>query len=126
MRFLPIVLLLPALGVHAHRASYCDGNTREIELCFAAEQEKAEVELNQVYSRAMKRLSQPDSPFIPYATTKRQLIAAQRAWVAFRKADCEAWGTYNVGGTARGIEYVACMLSHTDRRIEDLRQYADR
>jgi uncharacterized protein YecT (DUF1311 family) len=105
-------------------ASNCDGaTTLEIGSCMKDQQAKNERELNVVYSRVMKLLSQPDTNEIQNAETKRALVAAQRAWVTFRKQDCDALYSYYSDGTIRSLKFQGCMISRTESRIKELKEF---
>jgi uncharacterized protein YecT (DUF1311 family) len=60
------------------------------------------------------------------AGTKKSLIAAQRAWVKFREADCNAvyeqWKT----GTIRTVMFIECMQKRAETRIKELEEYQPR
>lgn len=56
-----------------------------------------------------------------FTTAEQDLLVAQRAWIAFRDADCAAAGSSWGSGSMRHIEYAACMLGHTSARVLDLR-----
>ncbi|SDZ04563.1 Protein of unknown function [Jannaschia faecimaris] len=72
---------------------------------------------------AAKALDEAERPYFDgvFSHADETLVAAQRAWVAFRDADCTAaaasWGS----GSMRHIEYASCMLDHTATRVLDLR-----
>lgn len=52
---------------------------------------------------------------------EERLLTAQRAWLAFRDADCAAAAARWGAGTMRHIEHAACFLDHTANRVIDLR-----
>ena len=56
-------------------------------------------------------------------TQAETLIAAQRAWIAFRDADC--LHAYAMAGTGsiRQIEGASCRLSATAMRVLDFREW---
>jgi uncharacterized protein YecT (DUF1311 family) len=72
----------------------------------------ADAELNRVYSAALKRLDGADL---------QRLVTAQRLWVQFRDADCEAaYGLYG-GGSAGPTVRAACLEKDTRERTKELR-----
>ncbi len=84
--------------------------------CVDAELKRQDARLDQAYRGAMGRLN-----------TRQQgkLRAAQRAWIAFRDADCaarqdEAWGTLS------RVEAAFCVLEKTARRADELEAFAVR
>ena len=85
-------------------------NTMAIEDCQRAELAQAEARLNTAYGRAMAALP---------ADQKAKLLEAERRWVAFRAADCDAYYGQDTG-TIAGIEAGDCMIQHAKDRIRDL------
>lgn len=77
----------------------------------------------QVHMAAARAQDEAERPYHDgaFADAKERLLAAQRAWIAFRDADCSAasasWGS----GSMRHIEFASCMLDHTARRVLTLR-----
>ena len=82
--------------------------------CAAAELRIQDARLNRAYQDAMKRLDLPRQ--------KTALKKAQRAWLAYRDADCASVYDPDWGSLAR-IEANACMLDHTARRADALEGY---
>jgi len=50
-------------------------------------------------------------------------MESQRAWVKFKKSDCEVLGYLNLKGSVQSNEIIACELKHTKNRITDLKAY---
>jgi uncharacterized protein YecT (DUF1311 family) len=121
MRQAIFILLLLSLSAHGQTEGDCSGNTIEIEQCMQTNMQKVESELNAVYIRAIRDLSAPDEPFLPRSRAQKALREAQRAWVTFRKKNCDAVYTLNSGGTIRGMRYVACMKRHAEARIKEIK-----
>jgi len=97
-------------------------NTLEINECASIEQKAVEARLNQVYQRVLKTL---DGEGRDSAATRAKLVAAQRAWVRFREADCDAVYERHAGGTIRTVMYIGCMQSHAEQRIKALEAFAE-
>jgi uncharacterized protein YecT (DUF1311 family) len=78
---------------------------------------KADAELNRLYKQLVT-----DSK--AYPTTIARLREAQRAWVNFRDKSCiyEA-GLPGEGGSIGQMDYAMCMRYHTEKRIEDIKNY---
>ncbi|MCH8622805.1 lysozyme inhibitor LprI family protein [Undibacterium sp. TS12] len=108
-----------ALALDCSKAS----NTIEINECASIEQKKVEAKLNAVYQRVMKMLDKEIAAGDLDKASKTTLIEAQRAWLKFREADCNAVYQYHISGTIRGVMYIGCMQTHTERRIKDLEEY---
>ena len=60
----------------------------------------------------------PDNVHLP-----RDFIAAHRAWLAYRKADCLAVSEQYEGGTLSPVAYAECVVKRNDQRIKDLRAF---
>ena len=129
MRFAPVLLCLSVLAAplagQAAEPKYSpaydrclaspDGqSTMGMIACAGAELKLQDARLNRAYQAAMKRLDQPRQ--------RAALRKAQRAWIAFRDADCASLYDQDWGSLSR-IEANACMLDHTARRANALEAY---
>ncbi len=54
---------------------------------------------------------------------KRHFIAAQKAWVSFRKADCTSVGDKYEGGTLAGVVAAQCTADRSTQRLKELRSF---
>lgn len=96
-------------------------------VCLLAESDLWDRLLNQEYAAARARAQGADDaerPYFPeYAVRVTQLRDAQRAWIAFRDANCAmeygAWGA----GSMRQIAGADCQLRMTAERTIDLMTY---
>lgn len=74
--------------------------------------------LNKLYKQIEHRLKDD-------ADTTKQLVTAQRAWVAFRDAECN----FSSSGASTGSVYPMivsiCLDGMTQKRIEDFRGYLE-
>jgi uncharacterized protein YecT (DUF1311 family) len=120
-----LIALLLASVTATVAALDCDKaiSTPEINACASQEQEKAEARLNKVYRRVLKNLDHRDDGLDNYSEMKKTLVEAQRAWVKFREADCNAVYTRHASGTIRGVMFIGCMQAHAEQRIKELEQY---
>lgn len=86
-------------------------STLQINECLAKELKKADAELNSVYHSFVKRL-EPDDAIL--------LRKAQRAWLGYRDAQCQAehalWG----GGTGGPAALMNCKLELTRQRTTEI------
>lgn len=103
-------IIIAALLLTAGNA--CDGSTtRDVEQCLAADLKRADAELNQYYAAATKRLTEQRD-----TAALAKLRAAERAWIAYRDAECDAvyesWGQ----GTIRGAMSLGCRITLTKAR----------
>jgi uncharacterized protein YecT (DUF1311 family) len=119
MRFAPPVLALSLLLCSASSfALDCDNavSTPDLNECAAREQKAVEAILNTVYQRVLKATSAP--------AVRTQLVAAQRAWIKFRGADCKAVHQKYADGTIRTVMYLGCMQNRAETRIKELEMFA--
>ena len=82
--------------------------------CYAAETERQDQRLNVVYSQLRRQLA-------PSARAK--LLQAQRAWLAYRKAECAYAMTPDEGGTLALVTGDDCWLRATAERVSRLEQH---
>lgn len=74
--------------------------------------------LNEVYTAALNKLNQPGPTY--NSEIPKRLIAAERAWIAFRDAECNYKSTIALGGTGEGYAFVACRYEQTKSRVRAL------
>jgi uncharacterized protein YecT (DUF1311 family) len=77
---------------------------------------KADAELNAVYRKLQSRKNDD-------AQAGKLLIAAERAWVSFRDAECEFDAADNLGGSIYPMVYSGCLERLTQARIDQLNRY---
>jgi uncharacterized protein YecT (DUF1311 family) len=82
--------------------------------CVGDELQIQDKRLNVAYRGAMGRLTTPRQ--------KAALQKAQRAWIAYRDADCDSQ-TDPDWGTISRITAANCRLAHTSTRADDLENY---
>ncbi|MFC5458484.1 lysozyme inhibitor LprI family protein [Massilia niabensis] len=123
------VLVLLLLSAHAGPSFALDCNKRlttvELNECASKEKDKVEAKLNSTYQRIMKSLSRPDpdTDSEQRSRMKKSLISAQRAWVTFREADCDAVYEKHADGTIRNLMYISCLQRHAEKRVKDLESF---
>ena len=111
------------------RAQNANGESPALKACLAKAETTASIigcqngemavldrALNDVYKTALAGLP---------TDQKTKLRAAQRAWLDFRTRDCDVFYGKETG-TIASIEAGACMLTHTMRRVDDLKSLAER
>ncbi len=115
-------------GSGACMAGAPDGQTTVgMMFCLLAERDAWDRLLNAEYARARTAAAGADDaerPHFPeFARRAEQLLTAQRAWIAFRDAQCAmeygVWGA----GSMRQIAGADCQLRLTAGRTLDLRDY---
>ncbi len=83
--------------------------TVEMNQCAAGIAKAAEVRMDRSYREVMRYL-EPDE--------KEELEASQRAWEAFRKADCAFWG--GGGGSIATMNLLTCLANLAHERAKEL------
>jgi uncharacterized protein YecT (DUF1311 family) len=101
-------------------------NTVEINYCAKLMLDEKDKELNAAYQKLLTILVpySKDDP-VDYTGVRRQLVEAQRNWVAFRDNDCKAKYTLNEQGTIRNVVYLGCLIEHTEQRTKQLLSWAE-
>jgi uncharacterized protein YecT (DUF1311 family) len=92
--------------------------------CAGDEFGKADDELNAVYKQAMASQVATDKQLAGTSIdvgAASALRKAQRAWITYRDAHCEAIAFQDAGGTARPIDEVVCETDLTRERIKRLK-----
>ncbi|MDX8349517.1 lysozyme inhibitor LprI family protein [Cognatiyoonia sp. IB215446] len=97
--------------------------------CFLGERDAWDVLLNQEYQKARnfaQSMDEQDREFFPeYAVRDDQVLAAQRAWIAFRDTNCAmAYGLWGAG-SMRQIAGAECMMRMTAEQTLALRVYQE-
>jgi uncharacterized protein YecT (DUF1311 family) len=82
----------------------------------AADFQNADKALNQTFKDIERRLADD-------ANGKHRLVAAQRAWIAFRDAECSFQSSGEDGGTAAPEVALICRTALTTDRVEQLKAY---
>ena len=85
--------------------------------CTAIATAAADRRLNAVYAAALHTLNQPGA-FDPVIA--KRLVVAERAWIAFRDAECDYKSMIALGGSGLGYAYVACRYEQTKARVRAL------
>ena len=75
----------------------------------------ADTELNAKYKEIETRLIDPD--------TRKMFVKSQRAWIAFRDAECEFQTSGVSGGSIYPTIYAQCMTALTNARLSDFSVY---
>ena len=75
---------------------------------------KADTALNATYKEVMARLKDSED-------TAKSLVAAQRAWIAYRDAECDFIASGVEGGSALPMIVLQCREQETTRRTDELK-----
>jgi uncharacterized protein YecT (DUF1311 family) len=90
-----------------------DGPTVDILECLKARSEHWDKQLNVNFRNALQRAEGPQ---------KAALRQAQRIWIQYRDANCQAYGARQ--GSLRVIEAAECIRSMTAERASELQNFA--
>jgi uncharacterized protein YecT (DUF1311 family) len=118
MRLLPLVPVLAVLSIAPAQAADCANATDQATMneCAGAGFKKSDAELNALYKQIEQRLR-------GNADTLKLLVAAQRAWVGFRDAECGFSSSGVSGGTAYPMIHAMCLDGLTQQRVKDFKGY---
>jgi uncharacterized protein YecT (DUF1311 family) len=116
-RFLLSTITAVATVSLAH-AKECTDSSNQHELTVCADQayKKTDAALNDLYGQIKTRLKGDDA-------TAKLLAASQRAWIAFRDAECTFATSSTAQGTIHPMLRLQCLDALTAKRIEDFKVY---
>jgi uncharacterized protein YecT (DUF1311 family) len=103
---MPLILLILAAATGAHDSRCDSGLTDDLLGCAKTAYYKADATLNRYWK------SVPHSP---------QQVKAQRAWLAWRDAECGA-ENYAAGGRLEDFVRLTCLADMTEQRVDQLQQ----
>ena len=99
-------------------------STREMNICGDQAFKKADADLNETYKKALADIPEMATE-APYDAKgwEAALRASQRAWVAFRDAECNDHGAmFWTGGTGATADIIGCMTDKTIARTKELKE----
>jgi uncharacterized protein YecT (DUF1311 family) len=119
---LALAMMIAPLAAFAQDVDCTNAETQQdMNICAYQAWEAADAELNRVYADAVSAMQVSDADFPPEgATEEERLRTAQRAWVAFRDANCDVAGFQMRGGSAEPLLINGCMHQMTQDRIAEL------
>lgn len=94
----------------------------EVERCATLAQQETEETLNRAYKALVAELSLPDTEQDNYTAYRKKLLVAQRAWIAFREADCAA--QHEMASAIGHTLLLNCKQQRAEQRIKELQNYA--
>jgi len=106
-------ILLAALPAAAQQ-DCPDDSQAGLNQCAGDAYKKADAALNATYRQVMARLKDSEA-------AAKSLVAAQRAWIAYRDAECDFISSGVEGGSARPMIVAQCLEQLTARRTDDLK-----
>ncbi|MNB92784.1 hypothetical protein D3C75_398950 [compost metagenome] len=113
-----LLALTPLLFTSMAVAVDCDNasNQATMNQCAAQQNAAADKELNALYQQITSRFKgNPDN--------KKLLVGAQRAWVAFRDAECKFSTSGVEGGSVYPLIYSNCVTELTRARVQTFKNY---
>ncbi|OCW55529.1 lysozyme inhibitor LprI family protein [Hoeflea olei] len=125
-----IALMLAAMPARAQEEANCIDPQTQMELTYCAglDFEAADKDLNALWPKVVAAAKSSDEYVADQArsmgvpTTLEALRAAQRAWIAFRDAQCEYEAYEMFGGTGQPMLGSMCLARLTRERIDLLKQ----
>lgn len=108
-------LLLGTLGAAPARSQPCDSAVTQPDMNACADRafHQADAGLNAAYGQVIARLTgEPE--------VKQRLVAAQRAWIGFRDAECEFVSAGAIGGSVRPMVGSICLEALTKARTKQI------
>ena len=120
MRTVLLLSLLSLLAATAVQADDCANASNQSTLneCAARQYKQADARLNTLYQQINGHLK--DNP-----QGKKSLLTAQRAWLAFRDAECTFAASGVEGGSIYPLIHNQCLADLTQKRAETLKGYLD-
>ncbi|AZO91301.1 urease-associated protein [Stutzerimonas stutzeri] len=113
-----LLALTPLLFTSMAVAVDCDNASDQATMnqCAAQQNAAADKELNALYQQITSRFKgNPDN--------KKLLVGAQRAWVAFRDAECKFSASGVEGGSVYSLIYSNCTTELTKARVQTFKNY---
>ncbi len=109
-----ILVMSPA----GSRAEPCGASATQYDLDRCADQDfrKADAKLNAAYKRIMDRLTGE-------ASGRKLMVEAQKAWLAFRDAECAFSSSDTEGGSIHPMVVTGCLATLTETRTRTLKGY---
>jgi len=94
---------------------------QEMNICAEMDWQEADKELNAAYKRAIAAMKEIDAYLTPdLQGAETALRTAQRAWIAYRDAQCETAGFPMRGGSAEPLLVYGCLRQVTENRTAEL------
>jgi uncharacterized protein YecT (DUF1311 family) len=110
-----LIVFAPAAGAQAEDCGNATVQTAMNE-CADLAFRKADDELNALFNEARRRLKSGNG-------AEKSLMAAERAWIGFRDAECSFSASSSKGGTIYPMIYSECLEKLTKARIDGLKRF---
>ena len=96
-----------------------DNSNAGMRTCSSDADADADAILNRVYAAGAAKLKGAGADADSKEILDR-LVASERAWIAYRDADCSLEGASMLGGTGESLTIVDCHYTMTKRRVQAL------
>ncbi|TPN00430.1 lysozyme inhibitor LprI family protein [Mesorhizobium sp. B2-3-3] len=106
-----LIVLAATATVRAQECDRSDDSQQMMNICAGEDYQAADARLNKAYQDLIGSDDADD---------KRLLQAAQRAWIAFRDAECAHITVASQGGSIHAMEVSQCLTRLTNERIKQL------
>jgi uncharacterized protein YecT (DUF1311 family) len=119
-----VCMLAPFASATAAEEWICDKamSNAETRQCADREFRKHDAELNRLYKRLLKDAESMGDVQQGYGVPPLEALKqAQRAWIAFRDANCHWKSTSFYGGTGQSVIMSSCLAIATRDRVEELK-----
>lgn len=121
---MPKTILIAMFAVATASASYADQCMDEAETqsamnaCAQQAYQASDEQLNKNFHEIRQRLGDDTA-------TRNLLRDAERAWIAFRDAECSFAASATAGGSAYAMVYDMCLADLTQERVKNFRNYLE-
>lgn len=127
---LPLIIVMAAGAASAtdDAAPDCDNLTTQADmnLCAADSADRADAALNAQYKLTRKAAMSWDKGLDEADRgAEKALLGAQRAWIAYRDAECSLEGFSTGGGSMQPLIISGCLERLTKARTQELKQISE-
>lgn len=119
----------PALAAIQASLDHCTdtqpGNINEM-LCATEADKAVDGVLNTLYGKITAKLKQTDDPdhdIKDRTELLKRLVAAERAWIVYREAECSHESGVYLGGSGEGTALAYCRLEKRQDRVNNLYRF---
>jgi uncharacterized protein YecT (DUF1311 family) len=106
-----LVMMAGTAAVRAQECDRSDDTQQMMNICAGEDYQASDASLNAAYQNLAGASD---------AEGRKLLQAAQRAWIAFRDAECARSTAASEGGSLHPLEMSQCLTRLTDERIKQL------
>ena len=124
MLFASVCTLAPFASASAGEEWICDKamSNAETRQCADREFKKHDAELNRLYKKLLNDAASMGDVQQGYGVPPLEALKqAQRAWIAYRDANCHWKSTSFYGGTGQSVIMSSCLAIATRDRVEELK-----